>query len=157
MSPRVPRLKHRAEFLKVAQSGRRWAQPGLVLQALDREKSGYGHDDSQGGLHGGVKGGLTETGARAGFTVTKKVGNAVIRNRVRRRLKAAAENVLATHGMAGHDYVLIGRAATLDLPFEQLKSDLETAIRRIAEGRGQSAQRESSQRQAAHRRPGAAQ
>ncbi len=65
--------------------------PGVVLQALPREDQGP---------------------ARLGFTVTKKIGNAVIRNRTRRRLKEAARLVLAEHPVSGVDLVLIGREAT---------------------------------------------
>ncbi len=72
--------------------------------------------------------------ARLGFTVTKKVGNAVIRNRARRRLKAAAARIMPLLARKGCDYVLIGREGTLDRPFGDLLADLETALRRI-EGR----------------------
>ena len=117
MSPTVPRLKRRAEFLKVARSGQRWAQPGLVLQALDRRDE-------------------NADGPRAGFTVTKKSGNAVQRNRARRRLKAAAELVLGTQGQPGHDYVLIGRRDTIARGFRELTADLEAALAQLAAGRG---------------------
>lgn len=72
-----------------------------------------------------------------GFTVSKKVGNAVERNRVRRRLR---EMVKATAGMAhaGHDYVLIGRRAGLTAPFAGMVEDLKGAFRRLNEGRGKS-------------------
>ena len=81
----------RAEFLRVAAKGRRAAMPGLVLQALQRD------DDAP---------------ARLGFTVTKKVGNAVIRNRTRRRLKEAARLLLRERPLTGVDLVLVGRDAT---------------------------------------------
>ena len=68
---------------------------------------------------------------RVGFTVSKKVGKAVVRNRARRRLRAAASVVLPTHGPQGHDIVLIGRAATNGRPFAALVGDLETALRRL--------------------------
>ena len=87
-APKPTRLKRRAEFLRVAGKGRKTPVPGLVLQALAR--------------------GDAEP-ARVGFTVTKKVGNAVVRNRTRRRLKAAASAVLAASPVQGVDLVLIGR------------------------------------------------
>lgn len=119
MSPTVPRLKRRADFLKVARKGHKWAAPGLVLQALDRTASADGGPES------------TAPGIRAGFTVTRKVGNAVVRNRARRRLRAAAEQVLPEWGKAGHDYVLIGRQGTLGREFPALISDLRTALERV--------------------------
>ena len=68
---------------------------------------------------------------RVGITASRKVGKAVARNRVRRRLRAAAREVLRQHGMTGCDYVLIGRAATLSRPFPALVADLTTAIKRL--------------------------
>ena len=67
---------------------------------------------------------------RVGFTVSKKVGNAVKRNRARRRLRAAAEEVLARFACPGYDFVIIGRAVTVDLPYESLVKDLQTALKR---------------------------
>ncbi|MEQ9576004.1 MAG: ribonuclease P protein component, partial [Rhodospirillales bacterium] len=61
----------------------------------------------------------------------RKVGNAVVRNRARRRLKAAAEQVLPDGAKAGHDYVLIGRQGTLDRAFPALIGDLRTALERV--------------------------
>lgn len=68
---------------------------------------------------------------RVGFTVTKKVGNAVVRNRVKRRLRAAAEEVFPRLGRAGTDYVVIGRLGALTRPFAALLQDLEQAVERI--------------------------
>lgn len=104
-----PRLKRRAEFLRVAGRGRKLPAPGLVLQVLARDDAGP---------------------ARLGFTVTKKVGNAVIRNRTRRRLKEAARLVLAEHPVRGADLVLIGREATRTRPFPALQDDLRRALAR---------------------------
>jgi len=103
------RLKRRAEFLTVAASGRKAAASGLVLQALDRG------DDAP---------------PRLGFTVTRKVGNAVIRNRTRRRLKEAARLLLREGGPAGFDLVVIGRDRTRARPFPALIEDLRYAMRR---------------------------
>ncbi len=68
--------------------------------------------------------------SRLGFTCSRKLGNAVLRNRARRRLRAAADAVLRP-GPAGWDFVLVGRAATLDRPFRELVEDLRTALVRI--------------------------
>ena len=101
------RLKKRREFLRAASRGKRAARPGLVLQAL-----------------------ATEPGSlRLGFTVTKKVGNAVVRNRARRRLKEAARLSLPSLGLSGWDLVLIGRDGTGKRPFGQLVGDLRGALK----------------------------
>ena len=70
-------------------------------------------------------------GIRLGITASRKIGNAVARNRVRRRLREAARMVLPTNAANGRDYVLIGRAATLDRPFAMLLSDLRSALLRL--------------------------
>ena len=67
---------------------------------------------------------------RIGITVTKKIGNAVVRNRIKRRFRALARDVLPTAGMAGADHVLIGRAAALDRDWWALVGDLGKALAR---------------------------
>ena len=84
---RLGRLKRRAEFLRIAAQGRKFSTPGLVLQAL------------QASLFGEL---------RLGFTCSRKVGNAVARNRARRRLRAAAAEVMPEAAAMDYDYVLIG-------------------------------------------------
>jgi ribonuclease P protein component len=66
--------------------------------------------------------------ARFGVTASRKVGGAVMRNRAKRRLRAAAASILPLSARAGHDYVLIARTATLSRPFAQLTGDLEKAV-----------------------------
>ena len=102
-----PRLKVRAEFLRAAARGRKAAVHGLVLQAFAREDADP---------------------LRVGYTVTKKVGNAVIRNRTRRRLREAARLLLSGQALPGVDLVLIGRDATRGRPFAQLVDDLGRAL-----------------------------
>jgi ribonuclease P protein component len=104
------RLKRRAEFLLVAGKGRKAPAPGLVLQALPRADGDP---------------------ARLGFTVTKKVGNAVVRNRTRRRLREAARAVLAEMPVHGVDLVLIGRDGTRARKFTALKEDLRRALGKV--------------------------
>lgn len=108
-SPRPGRLTRRAEFLRAAASGRKAPMPGLLLQLLPRGDAAP---------------------ARLGFTVTKKIGNAVIRNRAKRRLRAAARLVLREAPVTGADLVLIGRAGTVARPFPLLLEDLRQALAR---------------------------
>ncbi len=103
------RLKRRAEFLLVAATGKKAAVGGVVLQAMPRQDGGA---------------------ARLGFTVTKKVGNAVIRNRTRRRLKEAARLLLAERPVAAVDLVLIGRDSTRRRKFIALQADIRRALDR---------------------------
>lgn len=72
--------------------------------------------------------------ARIGFTVTKKLGNAVTRNRIKRRLRAAAGQALPGLVRDGHDYVLIGRQGTITRDFGALKGDLTSALKRFHRG-----------------------
>lgn len=109
---RLARLKVRRDFLAAAK-GLKFIRRGLVLQALDKTAD------------------ADATDIRYGLTVTKKVGNAVIRNRVRRRLRAVAAELLPQKGKSGFDYVLIGRVTTLDRPYHKLAKDLETALERV--------------------------
>jgi ribonuclease P protein component len=111
---KVSRLKTRADFLRLAR-GRKWAAPGLVLQMAQTPV-----DSSQ---------------ARAGFTVTKKIGNAVVRNRAKRRLREGARTVLPLYASPGCDYVLIAREATPKRPFASLIDDLKQALRKVHGGR----------------------
>jgi ribonuclease P protein component len=107
-------LKTRPEFLLVAGKGRKWTTPGLILQARRRET------------------GAAEAQAiRVGFTVSRKVGGAVERNRAKRRLRALAHERLPQGGRAGTDYVLIGRQATIGRPFDLLRQDLDQALQGI--------------------------
>lgn len=68
---------------------------------------------------------------RVGYTVTKKIGNAVARNRMKRRLRAVAREVLATGAVPGADHVLIGRAGGIERPFATLKSELAKALETV--------------------------
>lgn len=68
---------------------------------------------------------------RVGFTVSRKVGNAVARNRARRRLRAAVDLVVPTYARVGYDFVVIGRATTLTRRFDSLVGDLRTALKKL--------------------------
>lgn len=105
----MERLKRRQDFLAAAKASYA-AMPGLVLQARNRRDDGA---------------------PRVGFTATKKLGNAVVRNRVKRRLREAARLGLPQSARAGYDYVLIGRAPTLTRGFSDLQNDLAQALKRL--------------------------
>ncbi len=122
MTPPLRRLKTRPEFLRVARGGRKWATPGLVLQA----------GSATGSATGSAAGGMARDEIGIGFTASRKVGNAVARNRARRRLKAAAAEILPLDGLAGRDYVIIARAATLRRPYGLLLADLRQALRGLS-------------------------
>jgi ribonuclease P protein component len=118
MAGRLATLKVRADFLRVAASGRKAVTAGLILQTAPRPPS----------LEGWT--------VRVGFTASRKVGNAVVRNRAKRRLRAAAAQRLSDAGKPGTDYVLIARAATADRAFAALVEDLEMALHRVETGAG---------------------
>ena len=69
---------------------------------------------------------------RVGFTVTKKIGNAVVRNRMKRRFRALARETLPEHGIAGADHVMIGRSGGIERDYESLATELQRALRRVA-------------------------
>ncbi|WP_076447980.1 ribonuclease P protein component [Roseivivax lentus] len=106
-------LTKRSEFLRAAR-GDKQGTASMMVQGQARADGG--------------------DAIRVGFTCSKKVGNAVARNRAKRRLRAAAREVVARHGRPGWDYVLIGkRDVTAARPFEALKSDLAHALRKLHE------------------------
>ena len=113
-------LKKRSEFLRV-RGGSRWSTPALVVEARLRPGD-EGDADSP----------------RVGFTISKKIGNAVVRNRVRRRLRAAVRALDPSQMWPGYDYVLIARTAAADRAYKDLKAELEQALQRVHQpgGRG---------------------
>lgn len=114
VSSRLDRIRKRADFLRAAQA-RRQGSPAFLLQARDRRD------------------GTTET--RLGFTCSRKVGNSVMRNRARRRLREVARLVMPGRARAGWDYVLVGRpGATVERDFALMLADLETALARVHGG-----------------------
>ena len=119
-------LARRADFLRVAGRGAKWATAGLVLQACPRGAQ----DSAIGAVQSGANVSEAQT-IRVGFTASKKVGGAVVRNRARRRLKALAREVIANEAAPGYDYVVIARAETATRDFADLRKDLRFALKRL--------------------------
>lgn len=113
ISIEVVRLRVRPQFIFV-RGGRAERRKSLVIQA--RKRAGEAPGDHAG----------------AGFTATKKIGNAVIRNRAKRRLRAAARQLLPCHGRPGWDYVFIARQDTADIGWPRLLDDMESALISLA-------------------------
>ncbi len=108
---KLGRLKKRSEFLYV-RNGRYQARPTLVIQMRR-------HAERQDGVN-------------VGFTATKKIGNAVVRNRCKRRMRELATALLPIHGKPGFDYVFIARAKTAEAQWQNLLKDVEKALLRLA-------------------------
>ncbi len=115
------RLTKRSEYLEVAR-GARTPRRGFLLQSRPRRDGEAGD-------------------ARFGFTVTKKIGNAVVRNRIRRRLKEAVRLAGASAARPGTDYVLVGRQPAADQPFEDLCADVVGALTAASRARDASRDR----------------
>lgn len=116
MTSAVPSvIRKRRDFL-AANKGLRVARPGFVLLARPN--------------------GLDDSPMRFGITVTKKIGNAVVRNRMKRRFRELLRAELPAHGLAGHDHVLIGRDGGVERDFTQLREELRAALTRAREGKG---------------------
>ncbi len=109
----MERLKRRHDFVAAARAAYA-AMPGLTVQARDR-----GDTDAP----------------RVGFTATKKLGNAVVRNRIKRRLREIARLHLPAEARPGHDYVLIGRQPALTRAFAELENDVASALKRLHRSR----------------------
>ncbi len=108
--PKISRLTKRPEFLTAAK-GRTQAKGSVMIQKAR---------------------GPDPAGLRVGFTATKKIGNAVVRNRCKRRLREAARRLLPLHGEAGHDYVFVARASLVERAWERLLDDVKTALISLA-------------------------
>jgi ribonuclease P protein component len=107
---RLTTLKKRADFL-AANAGKRASTPGFVLLVRDR-------DD-------------TDPMMRVGFTVTKKIGGAVVRNRMKRRFRELAREIVPAKGFPGADHVMIGRTKGIERDFGLLRSELVGALDKL--------------------------
>jgi ribonuclease P protein component len=108
---RLTTLTKRADFV-AANGGRRFSTPAFLLLVRDREDA--------------------NPAIRVGFTVTKKIGGAVVRNRIKRRFRALAREILPEHGLTGADHVMVGRAKALDREYALLRSDFTSALAKLA-------------------------
>jgi ribonuclease P protein component len=107
---RLVTIKKRADFV-AANSGLRATTPGFILLVRDRKDS--------------------DPVMRVGFTVTKKIGGAVVRNRMKRRFRALAREALSANGIRGADHVMIGRAKGIERDFGLLRSELLGALEKL--------------------------
>jgi ribonuclease P protein component len=114
-------IRKRADFV-AANHGVRVARPGFVL--LVKPVDAVGADSAK------------PAQVRFGVTVTRKIGNAVARNRMKRRFRALLRDMLPHQGVAGADHVLIGREGGIERDFAKLRTELEAALARIAAGKG---------------------
>lgn len=110
--PPYDMIRKRADFLR-ANRGKRYVTPGFILLAHPR-------GDGTGGV-------------RLGITVTKKIGNAVTRNRMKRRFRALAAQALHENAAAGIDYILIGRQGGIDRDFASMLGDLQRGLKKLSE------------------------
>jgi ribonuclease P protein component len=110
MKQGLPTIRKRADFI-AANGGMRTTTPGFILLVRDRKDA--------------------DTRMRVGFTVTKKIGGAVVRNRMKRRFRALAREIVPAKGLSGADHVMIGRAKGIERDFGLLRSELSNALDRL--------------------------
>ncbi len=107
----VTRITRRADFLR-ANPGRKQVTSGVILRVIPSPDA-------------------SPTACRVGFTVSKACGNAVTRNRIKRRLRALVQELWPHHARPGFDYVLIGRAGAEKIPYEKIRQELAAALGRL--------------------------
>ncbi len=131
MTVKLITLKKRQDFVRAARdrASRKWVTPRVMVQSMP-DVAGENQ---------------TPPHIRIGFTATKRLGSAIVRNRIRRRLRAAVAEILPSHGRPGFAYVFIGRDQTANCPYQCLLDDLKTALIKLH-------QQKSGPRRAARRR-----
>jgi ribonuclease P protein component len=107
---RLETIRKRADFL-AANAGKRASTPGFILLVRDRKDA--------------------DPAMRVGFTVTRKIGGAVVRNRMKRRFRALAREIVPAKGIAGADHVMIGRAGGVEREFGLLRAELSGALDKL--------------------------
>ena len=113
MSNKLILIKKRPDFLHVTRNGHKVVRSGFVLQAALCRRS------------------FPTPVYRIGYTASKKIGNAVCRNKAKRRLRAVCRILLPLEAITGYDYVVIARHAVLDMPYKKLLRELKYALREI--------------------------
>lgn len=116
--PEIRTIRKRRDFVAAARSGEKLVAKSVIMQVRDR-----GDGDAP----------------RFGVTATRKIGDSVVRNRAKRRLRELARSVLAEHGRPGHDYVLIARHGTPDHPWAAMQGDCGRLLARHAAAAGNQA------------------
>ncbi len=113
---KISMLRKRQDFLRIASGRIKWVAGSMIVQMANRPENDKPENNAS---------------IRVGYTASKKVGNAVRRNRAKRRLREVVRRVLKAGGKGGHDYVVIARSAVLDIPFDQLIRDFSWCLKRL--------------------------
>ena len=129
-------LKTRPEYLRV-RGGRRCQNVAFILEAKPRAGSSVAYSQDPSLKDVATTRDRAPSGPRFGFTITKKIGNAVTRNRIRRRLKHALSQLADDFANPDYDYVVVGRRRAATQPYSDLKKDLERCLQRVHDPRGQ--------------------
>ena len=114
----ISKIKKRADFLKASKADFKYIAPSVIVQARE-------HTNGEIKMIGSLA-------SRVGFTVSKKVGNSVIRNLIKRRLRAAARSLMPKYSMPNHDIVIIGRKKTIEKKFTEILTDIKKALIKLS-------------------------
>ena len=114
----ISKIKKRADFLKASKADFKYIAPSVIVQARE-------HTNGEIKMIGSLA-------SRVGFTVSKKVGNSVIRNLIKRRLRAAARSLMPKYSMPNHDIVIIGRKKTIEKTFTEILTDIKKALIKLS-------------------------